>query len=140
MPVFVAEREDGKLKDVSDNGTDAGKWIYNYFQNDPVTGKNEKIIVSVDVSFPYSDEVSAAYAAYENYAGWGNGLVVGMIISFVAGILFLLVITLQSGLVCRDREVHTMPADRIPAEVMLAICGMALIGMVRRYFLERISV
>ncbi len=25
---------------------------------------------------------------------------------------------------------HTMPADRIPAEVMLAICGMALIGMV----------
>ena len=130
VPVFVAEREDGKLKDVSDNGTDAGKWIYNYFQNDPVTGKNEKIIVSVDVSFPYSDEVSAAYAAYENYAGWGNGLVVGMIISFVAGILFLLVITLQSGLVCRDREVHTMPADRIPAEVMLAICGMALIGMV----------
>ena len=121
VPVFVAEREDGKLKDVSDNGTDAGKWIYNYFQNDPVTGKNEKIIVSVDVSFPYSDEVSAAYAAYENYAGWGNGLVVGMIISFVAGILFLLVITLQSGLVCRDREVHTMPADRIPAEVMLAI-------------------
>ena len=114
VPVFVAEREDGKLKDVSDNGTDAGKWIYNYFQNDPVTGKNEKIIVSVDVSFPYSDEVSAAYAAYENYAGWGNGLVVGMIISFVAGILFLLVITLQSG----------------PAEVMLAICGMALIGMV----------
>ena len=110
VPVFVAEREDGKLKDVSDNGTDAGKWIYNYFQNDPVTGKNEKIIVSVDVSFPYSDEVSAAYAAYENYAGWGNGLVVGMIISFVAGILFLLVITLQSGLVCRDREVHTMPA------------------------------
>ena len=130
VPVFVAEREDGKLKDVSDNGTDAGKWIYNYFQNDPVTGKNEKIIVSVDVSFPYSDEISAAYAAYENYAGWGNGLVVGMIISFVAGILFLLVITLQSGLVCRDREVHTMPADRIPAEVMLAICGMALIGMV----------
>ena len=130
VPVFVAEREDGKLKDVSDNGTDAGKWIYNYFQNDPVTGKNEKIIVSVDVSFPYSDEVSAAYAAYENYAGWGNGLVVGMIISFVAGILFLLVITLQSGLVCRDREVHTMTADRIPAEVMLAICGMALIGMV----------
>jgi len=130
VPVFVAEREDGKLKDVSDNGTDAGKWIYNYFQNDPVTGKNEKIIVSVDVSFPYSDEVSAAYAAYEKYAGWGNGLVVGMIISFVAGILFLLVITLQSGLVCRDREVHTMPADRIPAEVMLAICGMALIGMV----------
>ena len=48
----------------------------------------------------------------------------------VAGILFLLIITLQSGLVCRDREVHTMPADRIPAEVMLAICGMALIGMV----------
>ena len=35
VPVFVAEREDGKLKDVSDNGTDAGKWIYNYFQNDP---------------------------------------------------------------------------------------------------------
>ena len=130
VPVFVAEREDGKLKDVSDNGTDAGKWIYNYFQNDPVTGKNEKIIVSVDVSFPYSDEISAAYVSYENYAGWGNGLVVGMIISFVAGILFLLVITLQSGLVCRDREVHTMPADRIPAEVMLAICGMALIGMV----------
>ena len=130
VPVFVAEREDGKLKDVSDNGTDAGKWIYNYFQNDPVTGKNEKIIVSVDVSFPYSDEVSAAYAAYENYAGWGNGLVVGMIISFVAGILFLLIITLQSGLVCRDREVHTMSADRIPAEVMLAICVMALIGMV----------
>lgn len=61
VPVFVAEREDGKLKDVSDNDTDAGKWIYNYFQNDPVTGKNEKIIVSVDVSFPYSDEVSAAY-------------------------------------------------------------------------------
>lgn len=130
VPVFVAEREDGKLKDVSDNGTDAGKWIYNYFQNDPVTGKNEKIIVSVDVSFPYSDEISAAYVSYENYAGWGNGLVVGMIISFVAGILFLLVITLQSGLVCRDREVHTMIADRIPAEVMLAICGMALIGMV----------
>ena len=49
-----------------------------------------------------------------------------MLISFVAGILFLLIITLQSGLVCRDREVHTMPADRIPAEVMLAICGMAL--------------
>lgn len=130
MPVFVAEREDGKLKDVSDNGTDAGKWIYNYFQNDPVTGKNEKIIVSVDVSFPYSDEISAAYVSYENYAGWGNGLVVGMLISLVAGILFLLIITLQSGLVCRDREVHTMPADRIPAEVMLAICGMALIGMV----------
>lgn len=130
VPVFVAEREDGKLKDVSDNGTDAGKWIYNYFQNDPVTGKNEKIIVSVDVSFPYSDEISAAYVSYENYAGWGNGLVVGMLISFVAGILFLLIITLQSGLVCRDREVHTMPADRIPAEVMLAICGMALIGMV----------
>ena len=130
VPVFVAEREDGKLKDVSDNGTDAGKWIYNYFQNDPVTGKNEKIIVSVDVSFPYSDEISAAYVSYENYAGWGNGLVVGMLISLVAGILFLLIITLQSGLVCRDREVHTMPADRIPAEVMLAICGMALIGMV----------
>ena len=72
VPVFVAEREDGKLKDVSDNGTDAGKWIYNYFQNDPVTGKNEKIIVSVDVSFPYSDEISAAYVSYENYAGWGN--------------------------------------------------------------------
>ena len=113
VPVFVAEREDGKLKDVSDNGTDAGKWIYNYFQNDPVTGKNEKIIVSVDVSFPYSDEISAAYVSYENYAGWGNGLVVGMLISLVAGILFLLIITLQSGLVCRDREVHTMPADRI---------------------------
>ena len=42
VPVFVAEREDGKLKDVSDNGTDAGKWIYNYFQNDPVTGKNRE--------------------------------------------------------------------------------------------------
>ena len=130
VPVFVAEREDGKLKDVSDNDTDAGKWIYNYFQNDPVTGKNEKIIVSVDVSFPYSDEVSAAYVSYENYAGWGSGLAIGMIISFVAGILFLLIITLQSGLVCRDREAHTMIADRIPAEVMLAICGMALIGMV----------
>ena len=73
VPVFVAEREDGKLKDVSDNDTDVGKWIYNYFQNDPVTGKNEKIIVSVDVSFPYSDEVSAAYVSYENYAGWGSG-------------------------------------------------------------------
>lgn len=130
VPVFVAEREDGKLKDVSDNDTDAGKWIYNYFQNDPVTGKNEKIIVSVDVSFPYSDEVSAAYVSYENYAGWGSGLAIGMLISFVAGILFLLIITLQSGLVCRDREAHTMIADRIPAEVMLAICGMALIGMV----------
>ena len=42
VPVFVAEREDGKLKDVSDNGTDAGKWIYSYSPNDPVTGKNEK--------------------------------------------------------------------------------------------------
>ncbi len=71
VPVFVAE-EDGKLKDVSDNGTDAGKWIYNYFQNDPVTGKNEKIIVSVDVSFPYSDEVSAAYAAYEKLRRLGQ--------------------------------------------------------------------
>ena len=32
VPVFVAEREDGKLKDVSDNDTDVGKWIYNYFK------------------------------------------------------------------------------------------------------------
>ena len=33
--------------------------------------------------FPYSDEVSAAYVSYENYAGWGSGLAIGMLISLL---------------------------------------------------------
>ena len=125
-PLFSAERKDGKLTNVSGNETDAGKWIYNYFQNDPITGKNEKIIISVDTTFPYADEISVAYDTYEKYAGWGNGLLAGMIISFFFGIFFLILLTLQSGRVCEDREIHTNSLDRVPMEVVLAAGGMTL--------------
>ena len=35
VPVFVAEREDGKLKDVSDNDTDAGSGSITIFKMIP---------------------------------------------------------------------------------------------------------
>ena len=83
----------------------------------------------MDTTFPYVDDISVAYDAYEKYAGWGNGLLAGMIISFFSGIFFLILLTLQSGYICSDRQVHTNSLDRVPTEVVLAAGGMTLIGM-----------
>lgn len=124
------ERRNGELIDLNYMKlSKAEKIIQNYYRTYNLSGPNEKITIMLNTDYPVNDVISANSRFYSQYAGMGRAMLVCALISFLTGILSLLLLTMQTGRIREDGELHMGSVDRIPAEVMLAAGAVLAILM-----------
>lgn len=122
---FHADRVNGRLENV-DADSDAEKYLKEYFGNNAITGENETIDIMLNADYPFNDGIYSARQYYEQYSGWGKMLLVGSVISFLLGILTLVLLTIQAGRIRTDRGLHRAFGDGAPTEVALAVTFISL--------------
>ena len=122
---FHADRVNGRLENV-DADSDAEKYLKNYFSSVIISGENETIDVLLDTNYPVVDGIYHERQYYEQYSGWGKMLLVGSVISFLLGILTLVLLTIQAGRIRTDRGLHRAFGDGAPTEVALAVTFISL--------------
>ena len=124
---FHGIRTDGNLETAADSISDS--FTAEHFDNLPLTGENEEIILMVNTDYPVQDYMATSAAFYERYISWGQVLVIAVIASLALGIISFILLTLQAGRVREDRQLHLKSMDRLPTEVTGAIAGIALFVM-----------
>lgn len=126
--LFQGVRTQGTLDAESD--TDAEEYLENFYRTSPLLWDNEEVILLVDTSYPVDDHIALVASFYEQYAAWGETLLLGLLISFLVGVLGVGLLTVQTGRVRQDRHLHLRGTDKLPTEVAAAIAGVALFVMV----------
>ena len=125
---FTGIRNGGTLESEAD--TDAEEYLREIYASSPVAAENERIVLLVDTSYPVYDQIASSAAFYERYAAWGNIFVIGLLASFLTGILGTVLLTVQTGRVREDRRLHLRGTDKLPTEVVAAVAGVALFVMI----------
>lgn len=127
---FQAERRDGTYANVFPKElSEAERIIMERFRSCYLSGENENIAILMNPEYPVSDIFARNHEFYSKYAGWGKILLLWAAISFLTGVLAMILMTVQAGRIREDRELHLRRIDRIPAEVMLAAAAAILILM-----------
>lgn len=126
--LFQGVRTQGTLNAETDTG--AEEYLENFYRTSPLLWDNEEVIILVDTNYPVDDRIASMASFYEQYAAWGEALLIGLLVSFLIGILGVVLLTVQAGRVRQDRELHLRGTDKLPTEVVAAIAGVALFVMV----------
>lgn len=135
--LFQGTRSQGTLEAETD--TDAERYLENMYRTTPLTSENEEIIIMVDTGYPVNDQIADAAAFYEKYAAWGKVLLISLLVSLVMGILGGVMLTVQTGRVRADRQLHLRGTDKLPTEVAAAIAGVSLFVMLGMGFSACVS-
>lgn len=126
--VFAADRSAGHITDQTDSDSKAQSYLAAMLQDQTLVSDNEKILVAVNLDYPYDDYLRRSAETYNAIAPWFR---VGVILS-VAGFVLLMAMfvlaTIQTGKRYWDEEAALQTIDRMPLELEMCITA-ALAGV-----------
>ncbi len=91
-----------------------------------LTADDERGVIALNTSWPVDDEFSQTARIFSAWADW-TPLLIGLTVAgAVLAVLCLILVTVQTGRNCYNREIHLYSFDRMPTEVYLV--AVFLIG------------
>lgn len=129
--LFDALREDGAFTSGTlDNENAAQSVIKNYFENNYISGENERITILLNTQYPVKDSFYYSSSYYEKYAKWSNIMLAALLFAFLLGVIAFILAGIQTGRTSRNTELQLSSMDRIPTEVTLGGGIIALFLMI----------
>ncbi|MFQ7248336.1 MAG: sensor histidine kinase [Ruminococcus sp.] len=128
---FQAERKNGTFTEYKmKNNSDAEEYLRNYFSYNCIVGQNEKLTLMLNAEYPMDDEIFYSHKYFAQYSQWGNVFLLCSGVSLVLGILMVILLSVQTGRVRQDRELHLRGSDKVPTEVAVTAGLVSLVLMV----------
>ena len=105
-------------------------YLRNYFSYNCIVGQNEKLTLMLNAEYPMDDEIFYSHKYFAQYSQWGNVFLLCSGVSLVLGILMVILLSVQTGRVRQDRELHLRGSDKVPTEVAVTAGLVSLVLMV----------